>query len=207
MRTNTTSYAAMANTNFPKSMLSSVARPLARLRNSTGRWQQFWSFARLAACLPGIDPSIVVLGMPELHGTRRITLGRDLYLYRDLHFETQEAGTIRIGDGAVLSRGVHLVAFSSIDIGAGSMIGEYASLRDANHRYGGGLAPRHSGHVARPICIGRNVWIGRGATILPGVSIGDGAMIGANAVVTRDVAPDSVAIGVPARPLNREVQS
>jgi acetyltransferase-like isoleucine patch superfamily enzyme len=41
--------------------------------------------------------------------------------------------------------------------------------------------------------------IGSGATILGGVTVGEGALIGAGAVVTRDVAPHAVVIGVPAR--------
>lgn len=49
------------------------------------------------------------------------------------------------------------------------------------------------------VTIGRNVWIGDKATILPGITIGDGAIIGANAVVTHDVPPLSVAVGNPAR--------
>lgn len=187
-----------------KSILANVLRPFALLGGrSDGRLRQFWSFARLNARVAGLDPSVVVLGMPELHGTQRIELGRELYLYRDLYLETRGSGVIRIGDGVVLSRGVHLVAHERIDIGAGSMIGEYASLRDANHRFGPGLAPRHSGHAAQPIRIGRNVWIGRGVTVLPGVTIGDGAVIGANAVVTRDVAAAEVVGGVPARALHR----
>jgi acetyltransferase-like isoleucine patch superfamily enzyme len=46
--------------------------------------------------------------------------------------------------------------------------------------------------------IGNDVWIGHGAFISPGVTIGDGAVIGACAVVTRDIPPYSIAVGVPA---------
>lgn len=82
------------------------------------------------------------------------------------------------------------------------MIGEYASVRDANHRRGAGPL-RDSGHEAAAITIGRQVWIGRGAVVLAGVRIGDGALVAANAVVTRDVPAGAVVGGVPARPLHR----
>jgi acetyltransferase-like isoleucine patch superfamily enzyme len=186
----------------PKPLLADlIALPLRGIDAIERRWCQFWAFARLRAVLPGLHASNVLLALPELHGTRRIRLGRNLYLYRDLYMETRFKGEIRIGDEVVLSRGVHLVAFAGIEIGAGSMIGEYSSLRDANHAFGPGNNLRHGGHRAKPIRIGRNVWIGRGVTVLPGVQIGDGAVIGANAVVTRNIAAGAIVAGVPARPI------
>jgi len=49
------------------------------------------------------------------------------------------------------------------------------------------------------VTLGNDVWIGHGAVILPGVTIGTGAAIGAGAVVSRDVPPFAVAVGVPAK--------
>ena len=49
------------------------------------------------------------------------------------------------------------------------------------------------------IVVGDGVWIGARATILPGVQIGDGAVVAAGAVVTRDVAANSLVAGVPAK--------
>lgn len=179
------------------------------LRPRLGR---LWAHARLSAGL-GCRVHGVVQGPVELHGTRRVRLGRDLFLYPGQHWETQGDGGIEIGDRVVLSRGVHLVAFAGVAIGEGSMIGEYASVRDANHRHGAtaggagsdGPALRDAGHRAAAVRIGRGVWIGRGAAVLAGVTIGDGAVVAANAVVTRDVAPGAVVGGVPARPLPRRV--
>lgn len=50
-----------------------------------------------------------------------------------------------------------------------------------------------------PVSIGNNVWIGDNVTILSGVTIGDCSVVGAGAVVTSDLPPCCIAVGVPAR--------
>ncbi len=51
--------------------------------------------------------------------------------------------------------------------------------------------------------IGSDVWIGQNAVVLPGVHIGDGAIIGADSVVGSDIAPYTIVVGNPARPLRK----
>jgi maltose O-acetyltransferase len=58
---------------------------------------------------------------------------------------------------------------------------------------------RDKWEAASPITVGDNVWLGGGAIVLPGVTIGDNAVVGAGAVVTRDLPPNVVAVGNPAR--------
>ena len=64
-------------------------------------------------------------------------------------------------------------------------------------------ASRHAKAHLEGVRICRFAKIGANATLLPGVVIGLGAVVGAGAVVTRDVAPDMVVVGNPARPLCR----
>jgi len=54
---------------------------------------------------------------------------------------------------------------------------------------------------AQPPCIESGASVGAGAIILPGVTLGKGCMIGAGAVVTEDVQPGMVVVGMPARVL------
>lgn len=76
------------------------------------------------------------------------------------------------------------------------MIGHHVVLATVNHDFAPG---RRSTNYPAPIVIGRNVWIGANVTVTPGVTIGDGAIVAAGAVVTKDIPPNVVAGGVPAK--------
>lgn len=105
---------------------------------------------------------------------KNITVGKNVFINACCCFQDQ--GGISIGDGALIGHGVVLATI--------------------NH----GFPPDGRGdNYPAPIVIGRNVWIGSHATILPGVTIGDGAIVAAGAVVNRDVPPNVIAGGVPAK--------
>ncbi len=186
-----------------KALLVAALMPLAWCQRVIfDKWQRLWSLALIQEAIgEPVDSSNVIMGRIELHGTRNIRLGRNALIYPGVYLETQGAGVITLGDDVVLSRGVHIVAFERVTLGDGCMVGEYASLRDANHKLDA-HSIRTSGHVSASIDIGRNVWIGRGATILKGSSIGDSSVVGANSVVTKAVAAHQVIGGVPAKALH-----
>ena len=61
-----------------------------------------WANACLNSALGGtVHLSVGELNRPELHGTRKITLGKNLYLYRNLYLETQCGGYIKISNDVV----------------------------------------------------------------------------------------------------------
>ena len=77
---------------------------------------------------------------------------------------------------------------------SGSTIAANAQIISNNHDL-----PDHSLLVCKPVHICRNAWIGAGATILPGVTVGENAVVAAGAVVTKDVAPNTIVGGNPAK--------
>lgn len=86
-----------------------------------------------------------------------------------------------------------------IDHGMGVVIGETTEIGDDVMVYHGvTLGGRSLEKGKRHPTIGDRITIGAGAKILGPVHIGDDSAIGANAVVTHDVAPESIATGIPA---------
>lgn len=111
-------------------------------------------------------------------------------------FTTDFGRNLRFGERVFLNSGCRFQDQGGIDIGDDALIGHNAVITTLNHNLD--PARRADMHPA-PVRIGRGVWLGANVTVLPGVTIGDGAVIGAGSVVTKDVAPKTVVVGVPAR--------
>lgn len=111
-------------------------------------------------------------------------------------FSTDCGKNISIGKNVFINSGCCFQDQGGITLGDGVLIGHNVVLATLNHE----LAPHKRGTtIPKPIAIGNNVWIGSNATILQGVTIGDGAVVAAGAVVNKDVEPNTVVGGVPAK--------
>ncbi len=90
-----------------------------------------------------------------------------------------------------------------IRIGANTLFGPNVQIYTAAHPLD--AAERRKGpEFAKPVAIGADCWIGGGVIISPGVTIGDRCVLGAGAVVTKDLPADTLAVGNPARALERD---
>ena len=101
---------------------------------------------------------------------------------------------VSIGKNVVVMPGCLMMSAGGITIDDGAMIAANVQLISNNHD----LYERQV-ITCKPVHIGKNAWIGAGATILPGVTVGDNAVVGAASVVTKDVAPDTIVAGNPAK--------
>lgn len=105
---------------------------------------------------------------------------------------------IVLGDGVFFNFTCVVLDVAPVTIGSRVLFGPAVQIYTATHPLS--AAERRKGlESAKPITIGSDVWVGGGAIIFPGVNIGDRAVIGAGSVVTRDIPPDVVAAGNPAR--------
>lgn len=110
---------------------------------------------------------------------KNITVGKRVFINSDCKFQDQ--GGIYIGDDV--------------------LIGHAVVLATLNHDIDPEKRPQL--HPA-PIRIGNKVWIGANATITAGVTIGENSIVAAGAVVTKDVPPNTIVGGVPAKKI-REI--
>lgn len=110
-------------------------------------------------------------------------------------------GIIRIGENCTINSFCFIDSDKGgLEIGDNVLIGPHVGIHGSTYNY----ESREKliidqGIVSKGIRIEDDVWIGSHSTILDGVTIGKGAVIGAGAVVTKDIPPYSVAVGVPAK--------
>jgi acetyltransferase-like isoleucine patch superfamily enzyme len=104
-------------------------------------------------------------------------------------------GILRIGDDFRMNDGVSIQVWHEVTIGSNVMMAPFSSIIDDHCHW---IEP-DSVTYERPVVIGDNVWLGNNAIVLPGVTIGSGSVIAANSVVSRDIPPNSLAAGAPAK--------
>jgi len=99
-----------------------------------------------------------------------------------------------------VANGVVLDGRGGIDIDKYTIIGFESVILSCTHKHQKREVPiKKQGMYTAPVKIGEDVWIGARVIILPGVTIGDGSIIGANSVVTKNVEPNTIVGGIPAK--------
>lgn len=158
-----------------------------------------WELIRWLMMVPGLIPGIV--GVFLRYVILRCLAKKSCGFFRVLERVTIEYPRgLSIGRQAGLNVGCWINARGGVTIGDDVIMGPYCVVHSANHRFDSLDVPtRRQGYEEKPVYIGNNVWLGAQVTVLPGVTIGENAVIGAGAVVTRDIPPNAVAVGNPAR--------
>ena len=140
--------------------------------------------------------------LDDIEGRRRLlgellgSFGEDAMVRPPLYCDY--GWRISLGPRSFVNHGLVALDVAEIRIGADVQIGPYVQLLTATHPVDP-VARRETWEGSAPITIHDNAWLGGGVIVLAGVTIGENSVIGAGAVVTKDVRPDVVAVGNPAR--------
>ncbi len=112
-------------------------------------------------------------------------------------FYTTGGTDISVGRNVFINQNCTFYDLGGLDIADDVMIGPNVSIITSGHP----LEPsqRRGFVVAKPVVIERNAWIAANATIIGGVTVGENSVVAAGSVVTRDVPPNTLVGGNPAR--------
>jgi lipopolysaccharide O-acetyltransferase len=116
---------------------------------------------------------------------------------------------IKIGERVQMNDYVHISAIESVTIGNDVLIASHVYISDNSHgSYKGDasdtspyICPVNRPYLVAPVKISDRVWIGEGVIIMPGVTIGEGCVIGAHSIVSKSLPPNTISVGVPAKPI------
>lgn len=115
-----------------------------------------------------------------------------------------DGGNIYIDENTSINSFSVLSGLGGITIGKYVAIAPRCSIIASNHVFNDSTLPiKKQGLSSKGIVIEDDVWLGIGAIILDGVTIGKGSIVGAGSVVTKNVDPNTIVAGVPARVIKR----
>jgi acetyltransferase-like isoleucine patch superfamily enzyme len=138
-------------------------------------------------------------------GSQRFEFGknfsiRDFSIIDSFGSIKKESGLLKIGNNVGISEYCYFGIRGNLIVGDDVIIGPGVKIFTENHSIDLNHLPfRLQDEMRKEVIIGNNVWIGASSVILPGVNIGDNVVIAAGAVVNKNVPPNSLYGGVPAK--------
>ncbi len=112
-------------------------------------------------------------------------------------FYTAYGIEIRVGRHVFINQNCTLYDLAEISIGDDVMIGPNVSIITSGHPVE--PSQRRAYGIGKPIVIEKSVWIAAGVTIIGGVTVGERSVVAAGSVVTKDIPPNTLVGGNPAR--------
>ncbi len=146
-----------------------------------------------------IDDYVTLYAHPD---GGEIRLGRGVHIYRGTIIEVGRGGSVIIGDDTHIQAHCNIKGFlRSTIIGKNVQIAPHCGFSPYEHGFADPNVAIREQEItsAGDIVLEDDVWLGLSVQVLDGVTIGKGAVVGAGAVVTKDLPPNCVAVGVPAR--------
>lgn len=139
---------------------------------------------------------------PNIINKGRIEIGNAVSIWSNItrtRISVHRGGSVIIGDNNFIN-GAIISAVSKVIIGNNCKFGPFSMVIDSDFHE---INDHNLKGKSSEIIIEDNVWIGAKTTILKGVRVGSGSVVAIGAVVTKDVPPNTVVAGVPAKVISK----
>ncbi|EGR0033230.1 acyltransferase [Vibrio parahaemolyticus] len=151
-----------------------------------------------------IGLSVSVIGWSNVFVGNNVVIGNGSFI--NINYRKKELGkTMIIEDEVIIGKNNFISVGKKVEIKKFSLIASNCNLISSTHDVGERFIPMNltkaTNHDA--IEIGINTFLGAGVTVIGNVTIGSGCVIGANSLVTNDIPPFSLAVGIPAKVVKR----
>ncbi len=133
------------------------------------------------------NESISISTKIKIKGQGRIDLGKKISTRRNVEFNSNQGGMIKIGNGTFFNNNCIVASHEKIEIGEDCSFGPNVVIYDHDHDFKVHGGKKMEKYKTSPIKIGNNVWIGANVIILRGVTIGDNSVIAAGTIVRENV--------------------
>jgi maltose O-acetyltransferase len=198
MATTRSTMSATASVTDPRAIRNQRPRPMPARSSMDTIWRlRLWLGVSVCSWIPplcGVRMRRLILSAAGIEIGPRTTFGGRV----SVESAVRPDRLLKIGSNCWINTGTSFELGASIRIGDRVSIAHDVALVTTSRQ----LEPassRDGAVIARPVVIGDGCWLGARSTILPGVTVGAGSIVAAGAVVTGDVAPNSLVAGVPAR--------
>lgn len=150
----------------------------------------------------------------DLRGKRFISVKNGFTTGRFCRIEAYPGNnekTLFFGENVQINDFVHITAMKKVSIGNNVLIASKVYISDCSHgSYSGDendssplVNPSERPLFSKDVIIENNVWLGEFVSVLPGVTIGAGTIVGANSVVSKNLPPYVIAVGIPAKAIKK----
>ena len=137
----------------------------------------------------------VVRKRTQIINCTNVTIGEHCILQDFIYIRAGAHGNISFGNHCMINSFCRFFGHGGIEVGEYCQFGSGVTITTTEHNY----SEKSLSETYKKVIIGNRVWVGTNVTILPGVTIGNNTVVGAGSVVTKDLPPNSVAVGVPAQ--------
>jgi acetyltransferase-like isoleucine patch superfamily enzyme len=123
--------------------------------------------------------------------------GKNVHLTPNIHIV--HPPNFSLGDNSLIADYTVIFSLHGVQIGKNCLISSGCGISTVNHVISSPARTQAGYEKCGEVIIEDNVWLGMNVSVLPGIRIGNNSIVGAGSVVTKNIPPNQIWVGNPAR--------